>query len=618
MKKGTISVETQNIFPIIKKFLYSDQEIFLRELVSNAVDATTKLKTLSNKGIFSGDLGNLQINIELDEDKKIIKIIDRGIGMTAEELEKYLNQVAFSSATEFVEKYQSEDGIIGHFGLGFYSAFMVAEKVEVRTKSYQEGSHAMMWSCDGEPEYHIDEIEKKERGTEIWLYVGEEGKDYLSESKILELLEKYCKFLPVEIVFGKEKKTEGEGDDKKEYEIDRIVNNPSPAWKKPATDLKDEDYLSFYRELYAFAPEPLFWIHLNIDFPFKLTGILFFPQLSNQFDHQRSKVQLYSNQVYVTDEVKDILPEFLTLMTGVIDSPDIPLNVSRSYLQADGNVKKIGSYISKKVAERLQELFKEDREKFQEKWSDIGPIVKYGMITEDKFYKRAEKFALIKSTDATSYTIEEYKDKIKAHQTDKNDKVVIIYSNDMDAQHNYINQVKGYDYDVALFDHVIDNHFMQAIEQKDGDLLFVRVDSDIPSNLVQKDEEKESVLSEDQNNQVKELFAKVLGEDKGSKIELKALSPEEAPVMITKPEFMRRFQEMQMMQGGGMNGMGFDMSQVIVNTNNPLIHDKLLSLEEGKQNPFIEHLCALAQLNQGTLKGEALSKFINTSLEYLK
>lgn len=619
MKKGTISVETQNIFPIIKKFLYSDQEIFLRELISNAVDASTKIKTLANKGIFKGELGALSVRVELDEENKIIKIIDRGIGMTEEEVEKYLNQVAFSSATEFVEKYQSEDGIIGHFGLGFYSAFMVADKVEVRTKSYKDNAPAVLWSCEGEPEYSVAPIEKDDRGTEIWLYVGEEGQDYLSESKLMELLEKYCKFLPTAIIMGKETKTEGEGDDKKEYEVDRIINNPSPAWKKSASELTDEDYKSFYRELYPFSPEPLFWIHLNIDYPFNLTGILYFPQLSTQFDQNKFNVQLYCNQVFVTDEVKDILPEFLTLMTGVIDSPDIPLNVSRSYLQSDGNVKKIGSYITKKVAERLKELFKEDREKYADKWSDIGPVVKYGMITDDKFYDRAKDFTLIRNIQGENFTIEEYKEKIQTLQTDKNEKKVCIYTNNEELQHSYIEQVKEYDYDVALFDHIIDNHFLQSLEQKESDLLFVRVDSDIPSNLVQKDETNTSVLDEKQSKKVEELFKGILGEESSSRLELKALTPSEPPVVIVKPEFMRRFQEMQMMQGPSPAGMNFDMSQIIINTNNELIHKKLLGMrkEESKEK-LVKHLYSIALLNQGMLKGKELSTFVSNSLEYLK
>jgi molecular chaperone HtpG len=620
MQKGAISVETQNIFPIIKKFLYSDQEIFLRELIANAVDATTKIKTLSNKGIFSGELGELGIRIELDKENRTLSIIDRGIGMTAEEVEKYLNQVAFSSAAEFVEKYQGEDGIIGHFGLGFYSAFMVADKVEVLTKSYQDEKGGSKWTCDGNPEYTLESIDKEDRGTEIRLHLGEEGEDYLEESRINELLDKYCKFLPVEIIFGKEKRTVGEGDDQREIELDRVVNNPHPAWKKQANDLTDDDYKSFYRELYPFSPEPLFWIHLNIDFPFNLTGILYFPKLNAQFEQNRNKVHLYCNQVFVTDEVKEILPEFLTLMNGVIDSPDIPLNVSRSYLQSDSNVKKIGSYITKKVAEKLKDLYKNDQENFESKWTDIGPIVKYGMITDDKFYKRATDFALIKNLDSNYSTIEAYKEKIKDNQTDKDENVIVIYTTNPEDQHGYIEQAKEYNYDVAVFDHIIDNHFIQAIETKEQKFQFVRVDSDIPSNLVKKDEDKESVLNEKEQESVKKCFEDILGEEKKNKIELKALSPNENPVMIVQAEFMRRFQEMQMMQGampGG--GMDMDFSQVVVNTNHELISDKLLNeKEESKQIELAKHLYSLALLNQGMLKGEALSEFIKDSLKYIK
>lgn len=619
MRKGAISVETQNIFPIIKKFLYSDQEIFLRELVSNAVDATTKLKTLANKGIFKGELGDLSIRIELDKDNKVLKIIDRGIGMSPEEVEKYLNQVAFSSAAEFVEKYKGEDGIIGHFGLGFYSAFMVANKVEVLTKSYQENTDGVKWSCEGEPEYALEKIDKKGRGTEIHLHISEDAEEYLEESRIQQLLETYCKFLPIEIIFGKETITEGEGEDKQEKEVDRVVNNPNPAWKKSPSDLTEEDYKSFYREMYPFAQEPLFWIHLNIDYPFKLTGILYFPKLNTQFEQNRNKVQLYCNQVFVTDEIKQILPEFLTLMNGVIDSPDIPLNVSRSYLQSDSNVKKIGSYISKKVAERLKELYKEDKKKFEETWPDVGPIVKYGMITDEKFYKRAKDFALIKNLDGESHTIDEYRELIKENQTDKNDTTVVIYANDPETQHGYIEQVKDYDYKVAVLDHVIDNHFMQAIEQQEQNLRFVRVDSEIPSKLVEKEDNQESALNEKEEEQVKTVFKSVLGEDKENKIELKALSPKDSPVMIVQPEFMRRFQEMQAIQGGMPGGMDMDMSQVVVNSNHELIADKLLKeKDESKRQSLAKHLYSLALLNQGMLKGKDLTEFVKESMNYLK
>lgn len=619
MRKGAISVETQNIFPIIKKFLYSDQEIFLRELVSNAVDATTKLKTLANKGIYKGEIGDLRIKIELDKEKKLLKIIDRGIGMTSEEVEKYLNQVAFSSAAEFVEKYKGEEGIIGHFGLGFYSAFMVAEKVEVLTKSFQEDSKGVKWSCEGEPEYELEEIDKEDRGTEIHLHIADDSKEYLEEAKIQQLLETYCKFLPVEIIFGKETITEGEGDEKKEKEVDRVINNPNPAWKKSPSDLTDEDYKSFYREMYPFAKEPLFWIHLNIDYPFKLTGILYFPKLNNQFEQNHNKVQLYCNQVFVTDEIKQILPEFLTLMNGVIDSPDIPLNVSRSYLQSDSNVKKIGSYISKKVAERLKELYKEDKEKFEKTWPDVGPIVKYGMITDEKFYKRAKDFALIKNLEGEYYTIKEYRALIKENQTDKNDTTVIIYANDPDGQHGYIEQVIDYNYDVAVLDHVIDNHFMQAIEQQEQNLRFVRVDSEIPSKLVEKEDQQESALNEKEQEQVKTVFASILDDAEGKKIELKALSPKENPVMIVEPEFMRRFQEMQAMQGGMPGGMDMDMSQVVINSNHELIAEKLLKeKDENKQQSLAKHLYSLALLNKGMLKGKDLTEFVKESMSYLK
>ncbi len=619
MTKGAISVETQNIFPIIKKFLYSDQEIFLRELVSNAVDATTKLKTLANKGIYKGELGELNIRVELEKDKKLLKIIDRGIGMTFEEVEKYLNQVAFSSAADFVEKYKGEEGIIGHFGLGFYSAFMVADKVEVLTKSHREDAKAVKWSCEGEPEYELEEIEKEDRGTEIHLHIADDAEEYLEESRIQQLLETYCKFLPVEIIYGKETITEGEGDNKKEKEVDKVINNPHPTWKKSPTDLTDEDYKSFYKEMYPFAQEPLFWIHLNIDYPFKLTGILYFPKLNNQFEQNRNKVQLYCNQVFVTDEIKQILPEFLTMMNGVIDSPDIPLNVSRSYLQSDSNVKKIGSYISKKVAERLNELYREDKEKFEEKWPDVGPIVKYGMITDEKFYKRARDFALIKNLDQKSHTIEEYRALIKENQTDKNDTTVIIYANDPDGQHGYIEQVKDYNYEVAVLDHVIDNHFMQAIEQQEENLRFVRVDSEIPSKLVEKDEQQESALSEKEEENVKSVFKSFLGEEKESKIELKALSPNENPVMIVQPEFMRRFQEMQAIQGGMPGGMDMDMSQVVVNSNHELIAEKLLKeKDEDKQRSLAKHLYSLALLNKGMLKGKELTEFVKESMNYLQ
>ena len=617
MAKGKISVQTENIFPIIKQFLYSDQEIFLRELVSNAVDATTKLKTLASLGELKGEIGDTKIEILLDKQNNTITIKDQGIGMTEAEVEKYLNQVAFSSAEEFLEKYKNQASIIGHFGLGFYSAFMVADKVDVITKSYK-GDDAVMWTCDGSPEFEITPNVKSDRGTEIVLHVSEDSKEYLEDSKISELLNKYCKFLPVEIKFGTKEitKSEGEGEDKKEIkeDVDNIINNPNPLWKKKPNDLTDEDYKNFYSELYPFSQPPLFWIHLNIDFPFNLTGILYFPKLNNSLEVQKNKIQLYSNQVYVTDEVKDIVPEFLTLLHGVIDSPDIPLNVSRSYLQADSNVKKITSYITKKVAEKLASIFKEDRPLFEQRWDETGVFVKYGMISNEKFNDKAKDFTLLKSTDGEYFTIEEYKEKIKPNQTDKYDKIVCIYANNATEQYTYIQEAKEAGYEVLLLDNVIDNHFIQHLEYKGDGLTFVRVDSDTTDNLVQKDESKDSVLTEAEQEKVKSLFTDVLTDLKGGSIELKNLNPNQAPVMITKPEFMRRMKEMQMMQGMQMGDFP-DAHNVIVNTNHPFIATKLLKKKKKGQEDAIQYLHKLALLNQNMLKGEDLAKFISKSMD---
>lgn len=619
MAKGQISVQTENIFPIIKKFLYSDHEIFLRELVSNAVDATTKIKALAASGEATGDVSNLRIQVKLDKKAKTLTISDRGIGMSQEEVEKYLNQVAFSSAEEFIEKFKDQS-IIGHFGLGFYSAFMVADQVEVVTKSYREGSQAVKWTCDGNPEYEIETAERAERGTDIILHIGKESKEFLEESRIEGLLKKYCKFLPVEIQFGSrtESSWEGEGDDKKEVktEVDNIVNNPNPLWKKKPTEITDEEYKAFYNELYPYSQPPLFWIHLNIDYPFNLTGILYFPKLNNTPELQKNKIQLYSNQVYVTDEVKDIVPEFLTLLHGVIDSPDIPLNVSRSYLQADGNVKKITNYITKKVAEKLENLFKKERENFEQRWSETGVFVKYGMISDEKFNEKAIKFALLKNTEDKYFTIEEYKEKIKPLQTDKHDRLVCIYANNIKDQYAYIESAKSYGYDVLIFDSMIDNHFMQHLEYKGEKLTFVRVDSDTVDNLVQKEEKKESILSEDQQKEVEALFKECLGEKKGGHVELKALSPDDNPVMITKPEFMRRMKEMQMMQGMDNDLFG-DIHNVVVNTNHPLIANKLLTESKDKQGEMVSYLHHLALLQQNMLKGEDLASFVKESLNRL-
>lgn len=620
MEKGNISVQTENIFPIIKKFLYSDQEIFLRELVSNAIDATTKLKTLSSKGEATGELGDLTIDILLDTNAKTLTIRDRGIGMTGEEVKKYLNQVAFSSAQEFLEKYKDES-IIGHFGLGFYSAFMVANKVDVVTKSYQEGSQAVKWSCEGDPSFTIEEIEKEERGTDIVLHVSEDAEEFLDNSRIDALLNKYCKFLPIQIRFGTKKETyyEGEGDDKesKEREIDNIINDHPASWKEAPNDLTEQQYLDLYKVLYPFSTPPMFWIHLNIDYPFNLTGILYFPKLNNSFEIQKNKIQLYSNQVYVTDEVKEIVPEFLTLLHGVIDSPDIPLNVSRSYLQSDHNVKKITNYITKKVAEKLQELFKDDRESYESKWPDLGAFVKYGMISEDKFYDRALKFALLENVDHQYATIEEYKDKVKETQTDKHNKIVLLYTNDPDGHHSQINACQNRGYDVLLLNHVIDNHFIQQLEYKLGDVTFVRVDSDTIDNLIQKDETQESVLSEEEQTKIKTLFEDLVKAD-GATVMAKAMSPEDDPVMVTRPEFMRRMKEMQAMQGNQFGDFPESIN-LIINTNHPIVSKSLLEeKDEEKQKSDARYLVDLAMLSHQMLKGEKLTSFIKRSLGHLE
>jgi len=622
MSKGNISVQAENIFPIIKKFLYSDHEIFLRELVSNAVDATTKIKTLALKGEMKDELGDIKIEIKIDKENKTLHIIDKGIGMTEDEVNKYLNQMAFSSAEEFLSKYKDDATIIGHFGLGFYSAFMVADKVDVITKSYKTDAPANIWSCDGNPEYTIHPHDKTERGTEIILHINDENKEYLEEHRIKELLNKYCKFLPVEIKFGTKTEStwEGEGDDKQEIktEVDDIINNPHPIWKMKPADLTDEDYKKFYNELHPFSQPPLFWIHLNIDYPFNLTGILYFPKLTNNFEVQKNKIQLYSNQVFITDDVKEIVPEFLMLLHGVIDSPDIPLNVSRSYLQSDSNVKKINTYISKKVSEKLQSLFETDRASYEDKWKEISTFVKYGMISDEKFNEKAMGFALLKNLDGVHSTLEEYKEKVKATQTDKHNKLIYLYANDPKAQHSYIKAAKDYGYDVLEMDTIIDNHFMQHIEYKGSEVTFVRVDSDTPDNLVQKDETKESVLSQADQDKVKDIFTNNVKNLGVGQIELKPLSPTDHPVTITKPEFMRRMKEMQAMQGMDM-GMFPDSHNVVINTNHPLIADKLVKMKsEEKKADFANYLHDLALLNQNMLKGEELSAFIARSLEFVK
>lgn len=619
MQKGTISVQTENIFPIIKKFLYSDHEIFLRELVSNAVDATTKLQVLAQRGEVKGEIGDTHIEVILKPEEKQLIIRDRGIGMTEEEVLKYLNQIAFSSASEFLEKYK-DSSIIGNFGLGFYSAFMVADQVDVVTRSWKEGAEPVKWSCDGNPEFTIEKIEKADRGTDIILHINEENKDFLEKFKIEGLLEKYCKFLPIEIRFGT--KTEyfdtGEGDDKKEEsrEVPNIINETRPIWKKQPLDLKDEDYQAFYRQLYPMSPEPMFWIHLNIDYPFNLTGVLYFPKLGNAMEVSRNKIHLYCNQVFVTDDVRDIVPEWLLLLHGVIDSPDIPLNVSRSYLQSDGNVKKISEYITRKVADKLSELFKNDRPAFEQKWRDLGVFVKYGVVSDKKFEEKANAFTLIESLRDGFSLISEYKDKITANQTDKHGKVIVIYTNDAEGQHAQIEAAQQRGYDVVRLDTVLDNHWMQNLEYRsDLGFTFVRVDSDTTDNLVQKDENRTSVLSDKEQESVKNLFQEAAKGHTGASVQISALSPEEAPVLITRPEFMRRFKEMQALQGmGGMADFP-DSFNVVVNSNNPVIVNKLVKAEGTAAGEMTEYLLSLALLQQGMLKGEALTSFVRKTLE---
>ena len=624
MGKGKISVQSENIFPIIKKFLYSDQEIFLRELVSNAVDATTKLKALSSKGEIQGELGELTIDILIDEEAGTLTIRDRGIGMTEEEVKKYLNQVAFSSAEEFLEQYQEDAPIIGHFGLGFYSAFMVADKVEVNTLSYRDEAETVLWSCEGDPSYKTKKGSRDFRGSDVILHISEDSKDYLSKDRIEELLNKYAKFLPVPIRFGTRTEVEyqefegevAEGEEKPapekiETEVDNIINDTAPLWKKNPSELTDDDYKDFYRELYPMSQPPMFWIHLNIDYPFNLTGILYFPKLSGGLELQRNKIQLYSNQVYVTDDVKEIVPEFLTLLHGVIDSPDIPLNVSRSYLQADSNVKKITGYITKKVADKLNDLFKADRAAYEEKWPDLGVFVKYGMLSEKKFYDRAQKFALLKNNEGTYYTIADYLELISANQTDKYERRVAIYASHPATQHGAIQAARDRGYDVLVMDHPIDSAFIQTLEQKQEKLTFVRIDSAPIDQLVQTDEERESQLDEDQQKAVTDLFQGIVKE--GNTVSVKPLDSSDQPVQIVRNEFMRRMKEMQALQG--MDPSMFpDSFEVVVNANHPVIKDRLLSAEGDEQGQKAQQLYRLALLSQNLLTGEELTNFVKESL----
>ena len=617
MEKGQISVQTENIFPIIKKFLYSDHEIFLRELVSNAVDATKKVKGLAQLGEYKDELGDLTIQVAVDKEAKTLTITDRGIGMTADEVKKYINQIAFSSANEFVEKFKDvEDAksIIGHFGLGFYSAFMVADTVDIITKSYKD-EPAAKWSCDGSTEYTLEAVEKEDRGTQIVLHISEEEIGFLEEAKISELLNKYCRFLPIPIQFGDKYLSE---EDKKEGKTaePNIVNITDPAWTKSPSGLKDEDYLNFYKELYPFSPDPLFWIHLNVDYPFNLTGILYFPPQKETYEVQKDKIQLYSNQVFVTNNVEEIVPEYLTLLHGVIDSPDIPLNVSRSYLQSDGNVKKINAHISKKVSDKLGEIFKNDRKSFEEKWPDISIFVKYGMLSDEKFYDRSNNICLVNNSEGNHYTIEEFKEKVKDNQTDKNEQLVILYTNSTESQDAYIKKAKDRGYEVLVFDSIIDNHFIQMLESKLEKVSFKRVDADTLDKLIEKDETFESILSQEQQDQLKVLFEAQVQKDTTT-VELKALSPDDMPVMITRNEFMRRMQEMSKMGGGGMMFMGNmpERINMVVNTNHPSLKTILDTKEEAAQSQLVKQLKDLALLSQGMLKGADLTQFVERSFE---
>ncbi len=635
MATGKINVQTENIFPIIKQFLYSDQEIFLRELVSNAVDATQKLRTLSNLGEVKGDIGETQMEVKVDEKKKTLTFSDRGIGMTEEEVEKYINQIAFSGAEEFVEKYKDKASVIGHFGLGFYSSFMVADKVEIFTKSYKEGAKAVKWECDGSPNFTLKEDgTRKERGTDIVLHISKDSKEYLSESKIRELLDKYCKFMAVPIKFGTKEvndpdfkpKTKKGKDGKettephKKITVDNIINNPSPAWTKAPADLKEEDYKSFYRELYPMNfQEPLFNIHLNVDYPFNLTGILYFPKLKNNLEVQKDKIQLYSNQVFVTDSVEGIVPDFLTLLHGVIDSPDIPLNVSRSYLQADSNVKKISNYISKKVADKLEELFKKDRKAFEEKWDDIKIFIEYGILSDEKFADKAKKFTLYKNTDGKYFTLDEYKKEIEKTQTDKDKKIVCLYTSNPEDQYSYIDAAKTKGYQVLVMDTPLTAHLVGKLEQMDDKLTFTRVDGDTIDNLIKKDEEIPSKLSEEDEKILKPVIEEVLPKDKFT-VNFVSMSETEAPMTVTQAEFMRRMKDMSALGGGGgMMGMGNlpEMFNLAVNSNHPLISKILSEKDASKKKDMAKQATDLALLSQNLLKGEELSKFIKRSVELI-
>jgi molecular chaperone HtpG len=629
MAKGKINVSVDNIFPLIKKFLYSDHEIFLRELISNATDATSKLKHLTSIGEAKVEYGNPIIEVKIDKEGKKLHIIDQGLGMTEDEVKKYINEVAFSGAEEFLNKYEDsakDSGIIGHFGLGFYSAFMVAEKVELITKSYKD-EPAVHWSCDGSPNFTLKKSKKDTRGTEIVLHIAEDSLEFLEDSRINALLSKYNKFMPIPIKFGTKTETLPKPEDAKEedaaptVEVDNFINNPNPAWTKQPADLKDEDYKSFYREMYPMQfEEPLFHIHLNVDYPFNLTGILYFPKLSNDLSAQKDRIQLYQNQVFVTDNVEGIVPEFLTMLRGVIDSPDIPLNVSRSYLQADGAVKKISSYITRKVADKLSSLFKNSREDFEAKWNDIKIVIEYGMLSEDKFFEKADKFALYPTVDGKFYTFDELQEKIKTNQTDKDDKLVVLYASDKEAQHSYIETAKAKGYEVLLLDSPIIGHLMQKLETSKEKVSFARVDADHIDKLIQKEDTQISKLSDEEKETLKTDLEKVFGEKSSYTVQLEAMDSDALPFTITEPEFMRRMKEMQQTGGGGMFGMGNmpEMYNVVVNTNHELVGEILNTKTAKKKERLINQSLDLAKLSKGLLKGAAMTAFIKRSYEMVK
>ncbi|MFL2565097.1 MAG: molecular chaperone HtpG [Parvicellaceae bacterium] len=627
MQKGSINVQSENIFPIIKKFLYSDTEIFLRELVSNAVDASQKLMTLSSAGEVKQEVGNLKVEVILDKKKKTLTIRDHGIGMTQDEVNKYINEVAFSGAEEFLEQYKDKDpkSIIGHFGLGFYSSFMVSSKVQIKTLSFKEGSKAVQWESNGDPTYELKEIKKKSRGTDIVLHIDKDSKEFLEENRISGILNKYCKFLPIDIEFGtkqesiddpKGKKDKDGNVEKVSVEVPNIINNTHPAWIKKPVDLKPEDYKSFYSELYPFTEEPLFHIHLNVDYPFNLTGILYFPKLKNQIELQKNKIQLYSNQVFITDSVENIVPEFLTLLHGVIDSPDIPLNVSRSYLQSDSNVRKISNHITKKVADKLSGMFKKDRKDFEKKWDDINVFIQYGILTDEKFNEKAKAFSMLKNEKNEYFTIEEYKEKVKAAQTDKNEKLVFLYSHDKDEHHSLIESAYSKGYDVLIMDGPLSSHYISKAEQDFG-VSFARVDADTIDKIISKEEDIPSKLTKEQEELLKPIFEDISEKEKYT-VQIESLSETEKPVLITQSEFMRRMKEQQAAGGGGMNMMGAmpEMYNLVINTNHPLI-SKLIDSKGEKQKKLAKQSLDLALLSHGMLKGKDLTEFVERSFDLI-